>query len=65
MYSDLKNGQTRKLTVVRRVEGDTSALALELHRVTGGAKVQVRPGRVEIAGDRSKEVKQWLAGLGF
>ena len=40
-------------------------MARELYRVTGGARVEVRPGRVEITGDRSKEVKLWLAGLGF
>lgn len=65
VYTDFKNGRTRELTVVRRIEGDAAALAKELYRVTGGAAVEVRPGRVEVAGGRSKEIKSWLAGLGF
>ena len=65
VYTDYKNGRTRELTIVRRVEGDFAALAKELYRVTGGAKVEIRPGRVEVAGGRSKEIKSWLAGLGF
>jgi hypothetical protein len=65
VYTDFKNGRTRELTIVRRVAGDVGELARELYRVTGGAKVEVRPGRVEVAGGRSKEIKSWLAGLGF
>ena len=65
VYTDFKNGRTRELTVVRRIEGDAAALAKELYRVTGGAAVEVRPGRVEVSGGRSKEIKSWLAGLGF
>ncbi len=65
MYTDYKNGRTRELTIVRRIEGDAGALAKELYRVTGGAKVEVRPGRVEVAGGRASEIKMWLAGLGF
>jgi len=65
VYTDFKNGRTRELTVVRRIEGDAAALAKELYRVTGGAAVEVRPGRVEVAGGRAKEIKSWLAGLGF
>ena len=65
VYSDFKNGRTRELTIVRRVTGDTEALASELVKVTGGARVTVRPGRVEVTGSRVPELKAWLAGLGF
>lgn len=65
VYSDYKNGRTRELTVVRRVTGDAGALAAELVKITGGAQVEVRPGRVEVAGNRVPEVRAWLAGLGF
>jgi hypothetical protein len=65
VYTDYRSGRTRELTIVRRIEGDTAVLARELYRVTGGAKVEVRPGRVEVAGVRAKEIKSWLAGLGF
>ena len=65
MYTDFRSGRTRELTIVRRIEGDANVLAKELYKVTGGAKVEVRPGRVEVAGVRAKEIKTWLAGLGF
>jgi large subunit ribosomal protein L49 len=65
VYTDFKNGRTRSLTVVRHVRGDAAAFAEELRRVTGGAEVVVRPGRVEVEGNKAAEVKTWLAGLGF
>lgn len=65
VYTEFKNGRTRRLTVVRRVTGSEAALARELYRVTGGATITVHAGRVEVEGDRSKELKTWLMGLGF
>jgi large subunit ribosomal protein L49 len=65
VYSDFKNGRTRELTIVRRVSGDVHALARELYRVTGGAKVAVHPGRLEVEGARTRELRTWLMGLGF
>ena len=65
VYTDFKNGRTRELTIVRRVTGDVDALAAELGRVTGGARVAVRPGRIEVTGSRAPELRAWLAGLGF
>ena len=65
MYTDYKNGRSRKLTVIRRVSGNVDALVEELRRVTGGAEVIARLGRVEIEGDRAKEVKTWLMAIGF
>ncbi len=50
---------------MRKVLGDRAALAEELRRVTGGAGVSTHPGRIEVEGDKSKEIKMWLAGLGF
>ncbi len=65
VYSDFKNGRTRALTVVRKVGGDVYVLREELRRLSGGAAVTVRPGRLEVEGNKSKEIKAWLAGLGF
>jgi large subunit ribosomal protein L49 len=65
VYTDYKNGRSRKLTVIRRVSGNVDALVEELRRVTGGAEVTARLGRVEIEGDRAKEVKTWLMAIGF
>lgn len=65
VYSDFKNGHTRRLTIVRKIVGDEQALAREIYRVTGGAAVAVRPGRIEVEGDRRAELKTWLMGIGF
>jgi large subunit ribosomal protein L49 len=65
VYSEYKNGRSRRLTLVRRVSGDAEALVEELRRVTGGASVVARPGRIEIEGDRCREVKNWLMSLGL
>lgn len=65
VYSDFKNGHTRRLTIVRKIVGDEEALAREIYRVTGGAAVAVRPGRIEVEGDRRAELKTWLMGIGF
>ena len=65
VYSDYRNGRSRKLTLVRKVTGDAERLVEELRRLTGGASVVARPGRIEIEGDRCREVRAWLMSLGF
>jgi len=66
VYRDYTNGRTRTTTVVRRVTGDAAALADEIARVTGGARVDVGHGRaVVVEGDRADQLRLWLAGLGF
>ncbi len=65
VYSDIRNGGTRTITVVRRVTGDTQFLAEELRRLTGGAEVEVKIGKVEVEGNRVAHIRNWLGGLGF
>ena len=65
VYTDIKNGGTRVITIVRRYTGDAHALAAELGRVLGGRHVAVCTGRLEIEGNHTAQVKTWLAGLGF
>lgn len=66
VYTDFKNGRSRVITIVRKINGDAGALRDELSRVLGeDARVDLRVGRVEVDGNRVKEVKTWLAGLGF
>lgn len=65
VYTDYRNGRTRVLTLVRRVEGDQDALAGELHKVCEGAPVETRLGRIEVKGYHRQRVKEYLAGLGF
>lgn len=40
-------------------------LARELKKVCGHTDVEVRQGRVEVKGNYRREVKEYLAGLGF
>jgi large subunit ribosomal protein L49 len=65
VYTDYKNGRSRMITIIRKVTGNVDALVEELRRITGGAEVTARLGRVEIEGDRAKEVKTWLMSIGF
>ena len=66
VYSDYRNGRSRVVTIVRKISGDAGALRTELGKVLGGsARVDVQVGRVELDGNRVKEIKAWLAGLGF
>jgi large subunit ribosomal protein L49 len=65
VYSDYKNGRTRVVTILRKIDGDAVSMREELQRVLGGAKIALRTGYIEIEGNRVQEVKTWLAGLGF
>lgn len=69
VYSDVKNGRTRRLTVVRRVYGDIEGLARRLRREVDGVKavVAVKPlqRKIVLKGDVAQQVKFYLADLGF
>ena len=65
VYRDIKNGGTNVLTILRRYTGDIQELSSELSKVCKGKEIKVRPGRMEVKGDYSKDIKQWLVGLGF
>jgi large subunit ribosomal protein L49 len=65
VYRDYRNGRTRVLTILRRYRGDEEELRSEMSKVCEGKEVVIRPGRLEVSGDYSHEVKKWLTGLGF
>lgn len=65
VYRDYLAGRTKAVTIVRRVQGDTAALAAELRRITNGAHVRVRAGKLEVEGDRKEQISIWLQGLGM
>ncbi|KAJ2608362.1 mitochondrial 54S ribosomal protein img2 [Coemansia sp. RSA 1804] len=67
VYLDIKNGKTRKLTLVRRIEGDIHAIHKELSSHLKDATVQIKSisNQLVIKGDRSKEVREWLTKKGF
>ncbi|KAI9506088.1 ribosomal protein L49/IMG2, partial [Coemansia spiralis] len=67
VYSDIKNGKTRKLTLIRRIEGDIGALREELSRHLDDSSIQIKSisNQLVIKGDRTKEVREWLTVKGF
>ncbi|KAJ2089830.1 mitochondrial 54S ribosomal protein img2 [Coemansia sp. RSA 986] len=67
VYVDIKNGKTRKLTLVRRIEGDIQALRNELSSFLDDGSIQIKSisNQLVIKGDRSSEVREWLTKRGF
>ncbi|KAI8073287.1 ribosomal protein L49/IMG2 [Gongronella butleri] len=70
VYSDIKNGGTKHLTIIRRVEGDVEALRTELAAMFPEAPknhVRINPtnNHIVIKGNYVNEIKQWLVAKGF
>ncbi|KAG2174566.1 hypothetical protein INT44_006829 [Umbelopsis vinacea] len=70
VYLDIKNGGTRSLTIIRRVQGDAEALRQEVAALfpdTPKNFVTVNPinNQVVIKGSYVNDIKQWLAQKGF
>ncbi|KAA0154517.1 hypothetical protein FNF27_02246 [Cafeteria roenbergensis] len=65
VYRDIRHGRTKIYTVVRKIRGDTEAMAQELHKLCRGAPVTQRPGRIEVDGDHKLDVVRYLSGLGL
>ncbi|KAJ1643024.1 mitochondrial large ribosomal subunit [Coemansia asiatica] len=68
VYRDIKNGNTRKLTVIRRIEGDLEALRSDLTQ-TFGPDTQITVKKLSqqlvIKGDCKRSVQEWLTKKGF
>eukprot|EP01138_Halocafeteria_seosinensis_P000185 gb/GECG01000191.1/.p1 GENE.gb/GECG01000191.1/~~gb/GECG01000191.1/.p1 ORF type:complete len:162 (+),score=10.76 gb/GECG01000191.1/:1-486(+) len=65
VYTDYRNGRTRVMTILRRYKGDTHTLRQAVSEICDGRPVIQRPGRLELKGDYSKPLKDYLARLGF
>lgn len=66
VYTDIKGGNTKKVTIIRRIKGDPFPLQSELTKVVQGEKaVEIRPGKIVIDGNYSRRVKLYLLGMGF
>jgi large subunit ribosomal protein L49 len=68
VYSDIKNGHTRRLTIIRRIYGDIPALSMQLKRqFPDMQKVTVKPlqQKIVVKGDWVSEIKLYLTDLGF
>lgn len=75
-YVSFRNGGTKATTRIKRVSGDRDAFLSELRSVlnlpapaNGNPRddaIRIRTGgTIEVNGNRVREVKEWLAGLGF
>ncbi|KAJ2832784.1 mitochondrial 54S ribosomal protein img2 [Coemansia furcata] len=67
VYTDIKNGKTRKQTTVRRIEGDLEALRADMAKALSDSSIQIKKAsqQLVIKGDRSGEIRTWLTRSGF
>ncbi|KAJ2787829.1 mitochondrial 54S ribosomal protein img2 [Coemansia interrupta] len=68
VYRDTKNGKTRKLTVIRRVEGDLEALRTDLIQALGeDSQIAIKKisQQLVIKGDCTRGIREWLTKKGF
>ncbi|KAI0035743.1 mitochondrial large subunit ribosomal protein-domain-containing protein [Vararia minispora EC-137] len=71
VYSDIRNGGTRHLVLIRNVQGDIQALAREIRKRYSSpdhaAKVEVQHERhIVLSGGRwTRDVTEWLVQKGF
>jgi large subunit ribosomal protein L49 len=64
VYTDIRKGNTLKVTIVRKVAGDAIALGRELERLCK-KPVKLYHGRVEVKGFHKSKVEEYLSSLGF
>jgi large subunit ribosomal protein L49 len=70
VYSEIKNGGTQQLTIIRRIQGDAEALKIEMAALFPDApknhiKVNPTNNHIIVKGLYVNELKQWLANKGF
>ncbi|KAJ1733311.1 mitochondrial large ribosomal subunit [Coemansia biformis] len=67
VYTDIRNGRTRMLTLVRRITGDLGALRADLAKELGDESIAIKSAaqQLVIKGDRTKEIREWLTKRGF
>lgn len=72
VYSQTRLGGTKHTTIVKKISGDKEAFLNDLRAILGigvedqdSIRIRASGSTYEINGNRVREVKQWLAGLGF
>jgi hypothetical protein len=72
VYSSIRLGGTKQTTVIKKVKGDQGLFLNELRAVleigaedADSIRVRGSGASIEVNGNRVREVKTWLAGLGF
>jgi hypothetical protein len=72
VYSSIRLGGTKQTTVIKKIKGDQGLFLNELRAVLeigaedeDSIRVRGSGASIEVNGNRVREVKTWLAGLGF
>ncbi|KAI9293407.1 hypothetical protein K502DRAFT_325347 [Neoconidiobolus thromboides FSU 785] len=67
VYSEFKNGNTRKLTIVRRIQGDLTQLKTDLLTQFPEWTISISQinSQIVIKGQKCHEVRDWLSNKGF
>ncbi|OMJ25844.1 54S ribosomal protein img2, mitochondrial [Smittium culicis] len=67
IYTEFKNNGSRKLTIIRKIEGDLNALKSDLDPLFGKENVSIKKinNSILIKGICSREVRQFLSKKGF
>lgn len=72
VYSSTRIGGTKRTTIIKKVSGDKELFVNELRAVLGigqydldSIRVRASGSTIEVKGNRVRDVKMWLAGLGF
>ena len=64
VYTDIKGGGTKVVTILRKCRGNIDVLKEEMEKVCG-VPVLVGNGKLVVAGNFHARIKMWLSGLGF
>ena len=64
LYSDIRNGGTKVVTIVKKYAGDSDALCRSLMEVCK-SDVSRYHGRIEVKGRHKQTLTKWLLDLGF
>ncbi|KAF9923902.1 hypothetical protein FBU30_006063 [Linnemannia zychae] len=67
VYSEFKNAGSRPLTIIRKIQGNATALKTDILMTYPSAEIQVngRSNQVILRGLVMDDVRQWLSAKGF
>lgn len=72
VYSNVRIGGSKRTTIIKKISGNKELFLDELRAVLSisaddndAIRLRAAGNTIEVNGNRTKEVKKWLAGLGF
>ncbi|SCZ96064.1 BZ3500_MvSof-1268-A1-R1_Chr8-1g09980 [Microbotryum saponariae] len=67
VYVDVLHGGSKRLTLIRKVDGNLEALRQDLSQYLVGVPNYIKPHarQVVVKGDYVRQTKEWLAAMGF